>query len=153
MSNSLAASWFDRLLSSGILLCADLLMRIKFRFKLIEFLHTSMHQRVCSTSCVPVACGGPPASQKHDIHLTLHVGPRLQRDYQISSLTTLITPSSYAYITITKPYCTMLCQGRKIYRAAHSCSQKKKLANFHFFCSAWNRGKETYVIQKHELRV
>jgi len=33
--------------------------------------------------------GGPPGDQKHDIHLTLHVGLRLQCNYQASSLSTL----------------------------------------------------------------
>ena len=48
--------------------------------------------------------GGSPGGQNCNIHLTLHVGPRLQWDYQASSLA-MLRSRLLCYVTITKPYC------------------------------------------------
>ena len=52
---------------------------------------------------------GAPGGQKHDIHLTLHVGPTIQRVYLATLCLHHHYQASFCYSTITKPRYALLC--------------------------------------------
>ena len=55
--------------------------------------------------CLQLA-GGPPWGPKYDIHLTLHAGPRMQRDLTTKPRASLCYVTPPTYVTPPRPTCT-----------------------------------------------
>ena len=49
---------------------------------------------------------GPPGGPKYDIHLTLHAGPRMQRDSTTKPRASLCYVTPPTYVTPPRPTCT-----------------------------------------------